>query len=100
VVPPAMVVRNKYGATKLDFTEAQVQHAVVYIELDAKWGSVEIIIPEHASVDVNAINEIQFGSLDDKTHSNGLAGTPRYVVSGRVHGGSLVVRHPRRPLFG
>jgi hypothetical protein len=100
VVPPAMVVRNKYGATKLDFTEAQVQHAVVYIELDAKWGSVEIIIPEHASVDVNAINEIQFGSLDDKTHSNGLAGTPRYVVSGRVHGGSLVVRHPRRPIFG
>jgi hypothetical protein len=100
VVPPAMVVCNKYGAIKLDFTEAQVQHYVVYIELDAKWGSVEVIIPEHSSVDVNAITDIKFGSLDDKTHSKGLPGRTRYVLSGRVHGGSLVVRHPRTPFFG
>lgn len=100
VVPAALVVRNKYGATKLDFTEAQVQHPVVYIELDAKWGSVEIIIPEHAAVDVNAITEVKFGSLDDKTRSNGQAGNPRYVVSGRVHGGSLVIRNPRRRIWG
>jgi hypothetical protein len=100
LVPEALVVHNKYGATKLDFTDAQVAHPVVYIELDARWGSVEIIIPEHAAVDVNAITEVKFGSLDDKTRSNGMAGNPRYVVSGRVHGGSLVIRHPRRGLFG
>jgi hypothetical protein len=100
VVPPAMVVRNKYGAIKLDFTEAQVQHQFVYVELDAKWGSVEIIIPEHSSVDLNAITDIKFGSLDDKTRSNGLASSTRYVLSGRVHGGSLVVRHPRSRFFG
>jgi hypothetical protein len=99
VVPPAMVVRNRYGAIKLDFTEAQVQYPVVYVELDAKWGSVEVIIPEHSSVDVNAITDVKFGSLDDKTRSNGLAATTRYVLSGRVHGGSLVVRHPRPRLF-
>jgi hypothetical protein len=100
VVPPELVVRNKYGSTKLDFTEAQVQSPVVHIELDAKWGSVEIIIPEHAAVDVNAISDVKFGALEDKTHSNGRMGTPRYVLSGRVHGGSLVIRHPRRGLFG
>ncbi|SFW53914.1 DUF1707 SHOCT-like domain-containing protein [Amycolatopsis australiensis] len=100
VVPPEMVVRNKYGSTKLDFTEAQVQSPVVHIELDAKWGSVEVVIPEHAAIDVNAITDIKFGSLEDKTRSNGRAGHPRFVLTGRVHGGSLVIRHPRRGLFG
>ena len=100
VVPPEMVVRNKYGSTKLDFTEAQVQSPVVHIELDAKWGSVEVIIPEHAAVDVNSITDIKFGSLEDKTRSNGRMGSPRFVLTGRVHGGSLIVRHPRRGLFG
>ena len=100
VVPAEMVVRNKYGSTKLDFTEAQVQTPVVRIELDAKWGSVEIIIPEHAAVDTNSITEIKFGALEDKTRSNGRMGNPRFVLTGRVHGGSLVIRHPRRGLFG
>ncbi|WP_326567337.1 DUF1707 domain-containing protein [Amycolatopsis rhabdoformis] len=99
-VPPALVVRNKYGSTKLDFTEARVSTPVVEIELDSKWGSVEIIIPPHAAIDYNAITEIKFGSLDDKTGSNGRAGNPRYVLTGRVHGGSLVIRNPRRGLFG
>jgi hypothetical protein len=100
LVPQTLVVRNKYGSTKLDFTNAQVEYPTVYIELDSKWGSVEIIIPEHAAVDVNAITEVKFGSLEDKTHSNGREGNPRFVVSGRVHGGSLVIKHPRRGLFG
>jgi len=100
LVPAELVVRNKYGSTKLDFTEAQVTSPVVRIELDAKWGSVEIIIPEHAAIDTNSITEIKFGSMEDKTHSNGRMGNPRYVLTGRVHGGSLVIRHPRRGLFG
>jgi len=100
LVPEALQIRNKYGSTKLDFTQAQVPHPVVYIDLDTRWGSVELIIPEHASVDVNAITEIKLGALEDKTRSNGMAGSPRYIVSGRVHGGSLVIRNPRRGLFG
>jgi hypothetical protein len=99
VVPPQMVVRNKYGSTKLDFTDAVVQSPVVWIELDCRWGSAEIIIPEHAAVDVNGITEIKLGSLEDKTRTGG-HGSPRFVLTGRVHGGSLVIRHPRRGLFG
>nr|WP_026360534.1 DUF1707 domain-containing protein [Amycolatopsis nigrescens] len=99
VVPGELAVRNKYGSTKLDFTDAQVTSPVVHIELDAKWGSVEIVIPEHAAVDVNSITEVKWGSLEDKTRSNGYAGSPRFVLSGRVHGGSLTIRNPRRGLF-
>lgn len=96
LVPPEIVVRNKYGSTKLDFTQAQVQSPTVHIELDAKWGSVEVIIPEHASVDLNAITDIKYGSVNDKTGSDGRVGNPRLVFSGRLKGGSLTIRHPRR----
>ncbi|MDT8910479.1 DUF1707 domain-containing protein [Amycolatopsis sp. PS_44_ISF1] len=99
-VPAALLVRNKYGSTKLDFTEARTSTPVIEIELDSKWGSVEIVIPPHASVDCNSITEIKFGSLEDKTGSNGRAGNPRYVITGHVHGGALVIRNPRRGLFG
>ena len=99
LVPPEIVVRNKYGSTKLDFTEAEVTSPTVRIELDANWGSVEVIIPEQAAVDLNAITDVKYGSVSDKTGSDGRAGTPRLVFSGRIKGGSLVIRHPRR-FFG
>ncbi|GAB3574023.1 DUF1707 domain-containing protein [Amycolatopsis endophytica] len=100
LVPPEVVVRNRYGATKLDFSEAQIATPVVRLELDCKWGSVEVIIPEHGAVDLNAITEIKYGSLQDRTASDGKPGNPRLVFAGRLHGGSLVIRHPRRGLFG
>jgi Domain of unknown function (DUF1707) len=99
LVPPEIVVRNKYGSTKLDFSDAQVQSPVVHIELDSKWGSVEVIIPEQAAVDLNAITDIKYGSITDKTGSDGRMGTPRLVFSGHVHGGSLTIRRSRRGLF-
>ncbi|WP_216212194.1 DUF1707 SHOCT-like domain-containing protein [Amycolatopsis aidingensis] len=98
-VPAEVLVRNKYGHTLLDFTEAQVASSVVHLELDTKWGSVTMVIPEEAAVDVNGITEVKWGNLDDKTRSNGKTGTPRYVVTGRVHGGSLTIKNPRRGLF-
>ncbi|GAA5157802.1 MULTISPECIES: DUF1707 SHOCT-like domain-containing protein [Amycolatopsis] len=99
IVPAEVVVHSKYGSTKLDFSDAQVTSPTVQIELDCKWGSVEVIVPEGMAVDLNSITELKYGSLDDKTGSNGLPGTPRLVFTGRVHGGSVVVRRPRRGLF-
>lgn len=96
VVPGHVRVRNRYGSTRLDFTEAQLSSEVVYVELDTKWGSVEIVIPEGASIDVNAVTDVRYGSIEDKTRSNGMPGRPRLVFSGRVHGGSLKVKHRSR----
>lgn len=99
VVPGELLVRNKYGESKLDFTEAHVTSPVVRIELDCKWGSVNLTIPDHAAVDINDITDIKWGSVEDKTNSNGKQGTPRYIVTGRVHGGSLTIRYPRHGIF-
>ncbi|HJQ45859.1 MAG TPA: DUF1707 domain-containing protein [Amycolatopsis sp.] len=100
VVPPELVVRSKYGSTKLDFSEAQVTSPTVQVELDCKWGSVEVIIPEDASIDLNAISDLKYSSINDKTRSSGWGGNPHLVFSGRVHGGSLTIRYPRQGLFG
>jgi hypothetical protein len=98
-VPTELVVRNKYGSTKLDFTEAEFSGPVVNLHLDTMWGSVEIIVGEEASVDLNAITEVKWAALDDKTRSTGGSGSPRFVFTGRVYGGSLTVKNPRRGLF-
>ena len=100
LVPPEVVVHNRYGSTKLDFSEAQISSSVVRLELDCKWGSVEVVIPDRAAIDLNAITEIKYGSLQDKTSSDGKPGNPKLVFAGRLHGGSLVIRHPRRKFFG
>lgn len=95
-VPRELVVRNKYGSAKLDFSEACFAARVVHVELDAKWTSVEVIVPEGASVSTDSIGEIKYGSLEDKTNSGGRSGSPHIVFSGYVHGGALKIRHPRR----
>lgn len=100
LVPEYVLVRNKYGNTRLDFTAAELTSDVVNVELDSKWGGVQVIIPEDGAVDYNGLTEIKFGGVEDRTHSNGRTGTPRIVLTGRVHGGQLVVRHPRRGIFG
>ncbi|EHR63960.1 DUF1707 SHOCT-like domain-containing protein [Saccharomonospora cyanea] len=97
VVPSSLVVRNRYADTRLDFTQAQVTSDVVRIELDVKWGGVTIVVPEHAGIDLNELHDIKWSAVGDKTRGN--AGSPRYVVTGRLHGGSLSVRYPRKGLF-
>src|SRR5699024_3173491 len=98
-VPSSLVVRNKYGETRLDFTEARVACAVVSVDLHCEWGSATLIIPEHAAIDTNNITEVKWGAIHDRTHSDHATATPRYVLSGRVRGGTLTIRHPRRGIF-
>lgn len=98
-VPPEILVRNKYGETKLDFSSAEFTSGAVHVELDTKWGSVNLIVPEQASVDLNGLEELKWSSLTDKTDSSRATGTPRIVVTGRVVGGSMTVRYPRRNWF-
>ncbi|MFO7191674.1 MULTISPECIES: DUF1707 domain-containing protein [Thermocrispum] len=99
-VPEYVLARNRYGNTRLDFSEADFAADVVNLEVDCKWGNVVITIPEGAAVDTNGITHVKFGSIDDRTHTTGRPGKPRIVITGRVHGGTLIIRFPRRGWFG
>jgi hypothetical protein len=88
-VPRQLIVRNRLGSTELDFTEARIEHAEVEIQLDVSGGSVRLLLPERASVDVNGVQVIA-GSVKDKVGSR--SGRPRFVITGRVTAGSLKIR--------
>lgn len=100
LVPEYVLVRNKYGNTRLDFSQAEFAGPQVNVELDSKWGGVHVVIPDGAAVDTNGVTEIKFGSLEDRTGAIGRDGSPRIVLTGRVHGGPLIIRHPKRGIFG
>lgn len=89
-VPSDMVIKNRLGSTDLDFTEAVIDHAEVRIRLEAGGGSVNLLLPERASVDTSDLR-INAGVIKDKVGKpNG--GRPHFVLSGTMTAGSLNLR--------
>jgi hypothetical protein len=92
VVPGTLVVRNRMGSTNLDFTEAEIAHSEVLLQMDVTGGSVELLLPEGASVSTDEL-EVNLGSVKDK-FGRDHRGRPHFVVSGAVRAGSLKIRRP------
>jgi hypothetical protein len=88
-VPRELIVRNRLGSTKLDFSETKIEHDVVRITLDVSGGSVKILVPAESSVDANDVQVIA-GTMKDKV--GGTNGRPRFIITGRVTAGSLKIR--------
>lgn len=88
-VPKELIIRNRMGSTKLDFSEARIEHAEVRITLEIGGGSVKLLVPPNASVDTNGVVVIA-GSVKDRV--GGTTGRPRFVITGKITMGSLTVR--------
>ena len=96
-VPRTLIVRNRAGSTKLDFTEAAFGFPEVAVVLDVWAGSTTLVLPEGASVDADAV-EMAAGSLKVRrlaTAPDHAAG-PHFVVSGASRAGSVTIRPQRR----
>jgi hypothetical protein len=91
-VPASLVVRNRMGSTDLDFTEARIDHAEVHVELDVAGGSVELLLPDGATVDTDQV-EVNMGSVKNKIGGD-RSGRPHFVLSGSMRAGSLKIRRP------
>jgi hypothetical protein len=94
-VPRKLVLRWRMGSIKLDFTGARIIHPVVEIELDVSGGSVEMRLPEGASVSLDAV-EARLGSVRDHRRGAPAAGRPHFLLEGKINRGSVEVRGPRR----
>ncbi|HKN98524.1 MAG TPA: DUF1707 domain-containing protein [Pseudonocardiaceae bacterium] len=99
VVPRKLVLRPRMGSAELDFTEARIDHDVVEIELDVAGGSVELRVPDGASVSMDDV-EVVAGSAEDHRKRIGQGGRPHFRITGQLRWGSLEIRGPRRRLFG
>jgi hypothetical protein len=98
VVPRKLRLRSRLGSTELDFTEAQIDHPIVEIEIDVKGGSVEMRLPEGASASMDDVDVIA-GSVDDHRRYAEPMGRPHFTITGSLSWGSVEIRGPRRNFF-
>ncbi|CRK60677.1 hypothetical protein [Alloactinosynnema sp. L-07] len=93
VVPRDIMIRNRMGSTELDFTEAVISHPEIRIEVDVAGGSVDLLMPERATVDAHNVDVVA-GNLEDKVSGAQRGSGPHFVVTGSVRAGQLTIRRP------
>ena len=97
-VPTRLALVRRMGSVKLDLVKARFAGPVVVIELDTRFGSVEVRLPEGASASIDDV-QVYVGSASDKRKNASADGTPHVVMTGRVVCGSVVIRGPKRSLL-
>ena len=98
-VPTRLALVRRLGSIELDLTRARFAGPIVVIELDMKFGSVEIRLPEGASASIDDV-EVIVGSASDHRRDAPADGAPHVILTGRVMCGSVDIRAKRRAWFG
>ena len=95
VVPSRLALHRRMGSVELDLTRARFAGPIVVIELDMKFGSVEIRLPDGASASIDDV-EVIVGSARDHRKDAPADGTPHVVLTGRSVCGSIDIRGRRK----
>jgi hypothetical protein len=95
VVPTRLALVRRVGSIDLDLTQARFAGSMVVIELDLKFSSLELRLPEGASASIDDV-EVAVGSARDHRKDAPGEGNPHVILTGRVHFGSVDIRGPRR----
>ena len=94
-VPTRLALHRRMGSVDLDLTRARFAGPIVVIELDMKFGSVDIRLPEGASASIDDV-EVIVGSARDHRKDAPADGRPHVILTGRSVCGSIDIRGPRR----
>ena len=92
-VPRRLVVTGKFGATRLDFSQALIEHRDVEIVLDTTWTSIRIIVPRGAGVDTERL-AMSVGSLSNSAASVAHKKAVRFRITGSHSGGRVRIGYP------
>jgi hypothetical protein len=96
VVPKRMEIKATAGDVTLDFTDAVITHGTLHIEVDLGMGAdLTLVIRPGIEVDVDDL-VVRMGDVNVRPTGVGAPVTLMVVVSGRVRGGNVVARFPRR----
>jgi hypothetical protein len=98
MVPTRLALVRRVGSVELDLVKARFAGPVVVVELDMRFGSVEIRLPDGASASIDDV-QVYGGSARDRRKNARADGAPHVVLTGRVVCGSVVIRGPRRSLL-
>lgn len=97
VLPPVLEVRATFGSVELDLRHAVFQQATTQIDIDAKFGSVEIYLPAHVVIENSGSGIFGSFSILDATRGElndaGVrrAGAPVLRITGRAIFGSVEI---------
>jgi hypothetical protein len=97
-VPTHLALVRRVGSIDLDLTKARFAGPVVVIELDMKFGSLDLRLPDGASASIDNV-EVYVGSASDRRKDPPAEGTPHVVLTGQVTFGSVIIRGPRRTIL-
>ena len=95
VVPTRLALVRRMGSIDLDLTKARFAGSIVVIELDMKFGSLNIRLPDGASASIDDL-EVIVGSARDHRKDAPAEGRPHVILTGRSVCGSVDIRGPRR----
>jgi len=96
-VPTRLTLVRRMGSVELDLTSARFAGPIVVIELDLKFGSLDLRLPDGASASIDDV-EVNVGSARDHRANPPAEGKPHVVLTGKVVCGSVDIRGPRKPL--
>ena len=98
IVPTRLALVRRLGSVDLNLTRARFAGPVVVIELDLKFGGLDLRLPDGASASIDDV-EVYVGSASDRRKDPPGEGRPHVVLTGRVVCGSVIIRGPRRSLL-
>ena len=95
IVPTRLALHRRMGSVELDLTRARFAGPMVVVELDMKFGGLDLRLPDGASASINDV-EVIVGSAHDHRKDAAAEGTPHVILTGKVVCGSVSIRGPRR----
>lgn len=98
MIPQRMQIKATAGNVKLDFTEAVITRDTLYLEIDLGIGADLLLITRPGiMVDTDDLT-MRGGDVKIQDATDQVPVTLTVVLSGRVRGGNVVARYPRRNL--
>ena len=98
-VPTRLALHRRMGSVDLDLTKARFAGSIVVVELDLKFGGLDLRLPDGASASIDDV-EVLVGSARDHRKDAPAEGSPHVILTGRSVCGSVDIRGPRKSLFG
>jgi len=95
VVPTRLALHRRMGSVDLDLTRARFAGPMIVVELDLRFGGLDLRLPDGASASIDDV-EVVVGSANDYCRDAPAEGTPHVVLTGKVVCGSVDIRGPRR----